>query len=216
MSANTLLFDLGDTLLHRNRPHVEWDIDLINSVTGIDKQHIQNTINDCLSGFDGIYKFYLDNEKCKTLVAEDAYYMSFFDLVLAKLNASQYLTEFLLKRRNERRYVLYPDTLKYLERLKTKYTLGVVTNGRPSRHRVLDQLELTPYFSFIFVSDEIGYKKPDTTFFTYVQNKLQTSSSAVILFDDEEKNIEAAQAFGWTATLIDHKNEGYKVLDRLL
>lgn len=216
MDDNFLLFDLGDTLLHRNRPHIEWDVDLINSLTGIDKQDIQNTINASLTGFDGIYKFYLDNEKCKTLEAEDAYYTSFFQLVFSKLNASQYVTEFLFKRRNESRYVLYPDTIKYLELLKTKYTIGVVTNGRPSRHRVLDQLGLTPYFSFVFVSDEIGCKKPDAAFFTYVQNELESSTSTVILFDDEAKNIVAAQAFGWTAILIDHKNEGYKVLDRFL
>lgn len=81
---------------------------------------------------------------------------------------------------------------------------------------MLDQLEITHYFTFIFISDEMKYKKPDQNFFDYVQSKLNVPASIITLFDDEQKNIDAAVQFGWRAHLVNHKRDGFLVLDPYL
>jgi len=54
-------------------------------------------------------------------------------------------------------------------------------------------------FDVLFISCEIGCKKPDPAFFRHIQEHLNLDGAAVLFWDDRSENVEAAQWFGWNA-----------------
>lgn len=136
----------------------------------------------------------------------------FKDLGLTEKDVDNFYNE----RNNEKRYLLFDRTKNYLERLKEKgLILGVFTNGRPSRRRVLESLEIENYFSkrLIFISDEIGLSKPNLSAFKYVKRKLNNS---VYFVDDDIDSLKTAEEIGWISIKMDHNKEGFTVLEKII
>lgn len=83
-------------------------------------------------------------------------------------------------------YFLMPDALAVCQSLSQVATLAIVTNGisRVQRNR-LRLSPLFPYISFCFVSEEIGYSKPQREFFSFVFQEMgiQTSSNVLMVGD---------------------------------
>lgn len=211
-----ILFDLGDTLIYRERPIMDFDISLINEISKIDSSTIKNTILEVEKKYQGIYKHWLDNEKCNTLENEYKYIRSFFTDLFEELGTTNKLDDFLSNRKQEIRYKLFNKAEQYLELLSVKYDLGIITNGRPSRRDVIKQLKIDLYFNnnLIFISDEIGHSKPDKSFFDFVIKEVGKDTQ-IIICDDEDRNIEYAKKIGWDSYKIDQKELGFKVLDIL-
>lgn len=211
-----ILFDLGDTLFYREKPIMDFDIKLINEISKIDNSTIKNTILEVEKKYQGIYKHWLDNEKCKTLENEHRYVRSFFTDLFEELGIVDRLNDFLSNRRQEVRYKLFDSAEQYLKSLSTKYDLGIITNGRPSRREIIKQLNIDQYFDndLIFISDEIGYSKPDKSFFDFVMKNLGQYTQTIVC-DDEDRNIEYVKNIGWDTYKIDHKKLGFQVLDIL-
>ena len=53
-----------------------------------------------------------------------------------------------------------------------------------------------PLFSNVFVSSEIGFRKPDHDCFKYILDKLNIEARDAIFFDDTYENIVAGRQFG--------------------
>jgi len=67
---------------------------------------------------------------------------------------------------------------------------------------VLENLELKNYFDGTFSSNEIGHIKLEQEFWQAVYEKLgKPNKERVLCWDDDEKNIEAARKFGFSAEL---------------
>ena len=59
-----------------------------------------------------------------------------------------------------------PGTEEAVKRLKEKYRLFLVSNGTATvQHSRLTSAGLYPYFEQVFISQEIGYNKPDKAYF---------------------------------------------------
>lgn len=70
-------------------------------------------------------------------------------------------------------HALMPHAQEVLQQLQYNHRLFVVSNG--SRFKQFQQLagsQLTPYFEKIFLSEDIGYSKPDPLFFNAVKQAL--------------------------------------------
>ncbi len=69
-----------------------------------------------------------------------------------------------------------------LEQLRNNYELVVISNGfkRQQYHR-LDNAKFSNYFSKIFLSEEIGYNKPDKNFFDIVLKNIENKEKSKIL-----------------------------------
>lgn len=69
-----------------------------------------------------------------------------------------------------------------LEQLKDKYELVIISNGfkRQQYHR-LNNAKFSRYFSKIFLSEEIGYSKPDKNFFDVVLQNIENKEKSKIL-----------------------------------
>ena len=63
---------------------------------------------------------------------------------------------------------LMPHALEVVDALAKRYVLYIVTNGfKVTQDRRLKESGLYPYFKKIFISEEIGYRKPDEKYFEY-------------------------------------------------
>ena len=78
-----------------------------------------------------------------------------------------------------------PGARTFLDRLRMRGKVFLITNGTPAaQYGRLKSVGLEHFFDGVFISDEIGYAKPDEQFFTYVLNRLQVSKCACIVIGD--------------------------------
>ena len=79
--------------------------------------------------------------------------------------------------------------------------LATVQEHHRARH-LWDGLALSRHFDAIHYSAALGAAKPDAAFYERVQARLPASRPQDLIFlDDAPRNVEAANAFGWRASL---------------
>ena len=91
---------------------------------------------------------------------------------------------------------LVEGAIETLEYLKSKnYTLSIISNGFIEvQYTKLRRSGLLPYFTNIFLSEEIGYQKPDMRFFQAVLEKLEAKpSDCLVVGDNLQTDIQGAQ-----------------------
>jgi len=91
-----------------------------------------------------------------------------------------------------------------LERLSTKYDLSIITNGiaRAQRGRIA-MSGTESLYSHIFISEEIGYRKPDVRFFEEVLKALGAKKEeCLVIGDSATSDISGAVASGIDSILL--------------
>ncbi len=94
---------------------------------------------------------------------------------------------------------LMPGARELLECLKTMpFTLCVITNGFSEvQWPKMKSSDIYKYFSHFFLSEEVGYMKPDVRFFAHVQQQLGAKpQEMVVIGDDFAVDIVGAQRAG--------------------
>jgi putative hydrolase of the HAD superfamily len=97
--------------------------------------------------------------------------------------------------------VLLPEiepTVALLPRLSRRIPCHLFSNTNPAHYAVWSRRHaraLEP-FGRIFVSHELGERKPDTAAYALVLRELGFEPSQVLFLDDTEKNVEGARAAG--------------------
>ncbi|MFQ5839051.1 MAG: HAD family hydrolase [Thermoplasmata archaeon] len=98
---------------------------------------------------------------------------------------------------------LYPDTIRVLESLSEKYTLGIISNGPGEiQWAKLDRFQLRDYFHTIIISGDVGVEKPSKAIFRLALNRAQAKAerSAHVgdnLRDDVHGALEAGLTSVW-------------------
>jgi putative hydrolase of the HAD superfamily len=107
---------------------------------------------------------------------------------------------------------LIPGTLSMLETVKRDYRLGLLTNFThgPAARNILAQVGITPFFSTILISGELGYRKPHPSVFIKLIDQLGVQTHQMLYVgDDPEPDITGARAAGiqpvWTTYVADHQ-----------
>ena len=79
-------------------------------------------------------------------------------------------------------HILMKDALEVIDTLAKKFDLYIVTNGvTATQYSRLRDSGLRPYFKDVFVSDEIGYRKPMKEYFDYCLSKIEHVKKEEIL-----------------------------------
>lgn len=106
---------------------------------------------------------------------------------------------------------LIPGTLEMLSTLRGQYRLGLLSNftHAPAALRLLDQLDLAPFFSTVVISGDVGYRKPHPLVFDRLLEGLGVERDRVVFVgDDPEPDIQGAAQAGlqpiWTTYVRDH------------
>lgn len=95
--------------------------------------------------------------------------------------------------------VLIDHAVELCQWLTTHGEIGVITNGIQSvQSQRIQNSKIAQFISFISVSDECGFAKPDVRFFDYTVKKAKNFSkqSSIIIGDREDADIQGAHNFG--------------------
>lgn len=95
--------------------------------------------------------------------------------------------------------VLMDHAVEICEWLRGHGEIGILTNGIHATQTLrIQNSKLAPYLSFVSVSEECGYAKPDVRFFEYSikMAKKFSKASAIMIGDRLETDILGAHKFG--------------------
>lgn len=94
----------------------------------------------------------------------------------------------------------YPDALPVLQRLATRYRLGVVGNQSPGTWTRLQAWGMAQFFSFCIASAEEGVAKPDPEIFRRALSQADCPPARAVMIGDRiDNDIVPAKALGiWT------------------
>ena len=95
------------------------------------------------------------------------------------------------------------DQTLFLKKLRKKYTLCLVSNTNATHIKTI-QKDSGPFlwnnfikqFKALFLSYEIGHRKPKPAYFKHVLKQMNVNPNAVLFIDDSDENIEAAAKLG--------------------
>lgn len=75
-----------------------------------------------------------------------------------------------------------PNAMDVLKQLSNDYAMSIITNGTAkTQYQRIKESNLTPFFEYIFISDEIGYRKPMKAYFDHCLNTMKDVSRDQIL-----------------------------------
>ncbi|HEX5002845.1 MAG TPA: YjjG family noncanonical pyrimidine nucleotidase [Bacteroidia bacterium] len=100
---------------------------------------------------------------------------------------------------------LFPGALEVLEQLRSTHSLYIITNGfREVQYKKLLHSGLIHYFDKVHISEEIGWKKPDSEIFIHaVREAGQPFDKCVMVGDNPETDISGALNVGIQPILFD-------------
>ncbi|OAV44999.1 YjjG family noncanonical pyrimidine nucleotidase [Lewinella sp. 4G2] len=102
---------------------------------------------------------------------------------------------------------MLPGALDLLNKCNGEYQLGLITNGLKEVQRPrLAATQLSPYFEFIVISDEIGVAKPSAAFFdvAYEQMGGVEKHEVLVIGDNPNADVAGALAYGFDACWLRH------------
>lgn len=96
-------------------------------------------------------------------------------------------------------HIFMPHALQTIQHLSRIYDLYLITNGTARiQKRRLQSADILPYFRDVFISQEIGFNKPDARYFEHCFAKIPhfTKEKAVIVGDSLSSDIRGGNAVG--------------------
>ena len=95
------------------------------------------------------------------------------------------------------------DQTLFLKKLRKKYTLCLVSNTNATHIKTIKK-DSGPFlwnnfikqFEALFLSYEIGHRKPNPAYFKHVLKQMNVKQHDVLFIDDSDENIEAAAKLG--------------------
>jgi len=104
------------------------------------------------------------------------------------------------------------ERIDLLKELKNHYTICMLSNTNSIHYKKVEEILLrdcglktfSPIFDRLFLSYEMGYKKPDPAIYKEVVRQLDTTADRCMFFDDIKANLTAAENAGLQTYHIDH------------
>ncbi len=183
-TVTAIVFDLDQTLFDRQRALDDW----ISSLT-LDKA-------------DQLRLRMLDQNGYGN---RDSFFTAFKSITGCNLDQHSFVRAFV-------RYIQPDYSLNLcLKRLGARYSIAILTNGGVSTQQAkIQSLLLDEVFprSRIFISEEIGFAKPDYRAFEFVANAFGVPArECLYLGDSVETDVEPARSAGWMAQEVRSRSE---------
>jgi len=107
---------------------------------------------------------------------------------------------------------LLEGTNEILDYLKPKYRLHILTNGfKEVQHIKLHESGIKKHFNNIFISEEMGFQKPDKEIFEAARKTAKVDTDACIMIGDSfENDIAGALNAGWKAIYFSSRKKRMK------
>lgn len=107
-----------------------------------------------------------------------------------------------------------PGIRDILARAATQHPLYLLSNTNPPHHTAwgADYATMLSPFTRLFVSSEIGRRKPEPAAFHYVAEAIGKPPESILFFDDSMENVDGARAVGMPAV---HVRTTQDIIDAL-
>ncbi|MBP5366377.1 MAG: YjjG family noncanonical pyrimidine nucleotidase [Bacteroidales bacterium] len=204
-----ILFDLDHTLFDFNRNSFI-ALRMLYMKFGL-KKHF-HSLDSFLSTYKThnilLWQLFAKNEVDKEGVSVGRFYRSLCDVGVDNYALARQMADFYLRTTSEQKrlmpYAL--ATLRYLYR--RPYKISIITNGFvEAQYRKINNCGLSHFMTGVFISEEIGAKKPTPEFFDAVFKSLDTNASeCVVVGDSMESDIQGAVSLGIRAILYNPDN----------
>jgi putative hydrolase of the HAD superfamily len=108
---------------------------------------------------------------------------------------------------------LYPEVPGLLEELAPHFRLAVISNFDGRLRLILQHLGISNYFSYIFISSELGADKPDPEIFRRALKIMHLNADEVLhVGDDPDRDWKAAAAAGLLVFRLDRPRNSLRDL----
>ncbi len=182
-SVDAALFDLGGVV-------IETDFDQVFAHWAEHSNHHPDAIKAKFS-FDD---FYQQHERGKISASE--YFASLRGSLGINISDTQFIDGW-----NAIYVREVPGIAALLQRLNEKVPLYAFTNSNPTHQQVWSKrfAEVLSLFHTVFVSSELGKRKPEPEAFRVVAEAMGIQLPRIVFFDDTWENVEEARAMGMQA-----------------
>ena len=204
MKYTTLLFDLDNTLLDFNKAEENAIIKIMEQY-GIEPSSenikLYSGIND--KKWKALERREITKERLLVERFEDFFKAVGVDADCVRVNLEY--REYLAQGR-----FLVDGALEVCRELKKKYKMHLITNGTTAVQKGrLDGTELRACFDRVFISDEIGFVKPEKEFFDYVLKATgETDRTKILVIGDSlSSDIAGAVNSGFDSCWLNHNGE---------
>jgi putative hydrolase of the HAD superfamily len=122
--------------------------------------------------------------------------LKIFDNTINEFFASHFVSRTPLKKN------LIEGAIELMDTVKSRYTLSIITNGfKEVQYIKMDESGLRKYFEHIFISEEVGFNKPNPDIFKFAMNKSGASiaENCLMIGDSLEADIHGAISAGMKA-----------------
>jgi putative hydrolase of the HAD superfamily len=122
--------------------------------------------------------------------------LKIFDNTINEFFASHFVSRTPLKKN------LIEGAIELMDTVKSRYTLSIITNGfKEVQYIKMEESGLRKYFEHIFISEEVGFNKPNPDIFKFAMNKSGASiaENCLMIGDSLEADIHGAIGAGMKA-----------------
>ena len=112
---------------------------------------------------------------------------------------------------------LYSEVMDVLRKLRPRFQLGVISNFDGRLRFILEHLGISKFFSYVFISSELGADKPDPEIFRRALKVIGSKPNQVLhVGDDSDRDWKAASAAGLAVFELDRKKNSLRDLLTIL
>lgn len=199
---NAIIFDWGDTL-SPGIPEGGFPVERIKRKFKLNEKKI----NQCLEILEQIEGWLKNVPDPRSVKQERKIQNNFWGMLAQKTKIKDgdsfvnYLLEWNLEKATP---ILFPevlDTISYLS--KKNYTLGILSNGWPSRLLEIQRTGIAEYFKVILVSSIIGAEKPDIKAYQIALKKIGIPANQILMVDNKEEYLNPAHKLGMKVVYLD-------------
>ena len=172
----TILFDIDDTLFDFGK---DQEIAFKEAMSIIGQQCTEKKYEDYNQINLGMWEKLNEGK-----IALEELFVKRFEIFFEKYAIKQDAKEFdkILTYAFQKTGTPIEGTKKVLEQLAGKYELAITSNGpKNQQYHRLDNAKFSKYFSNIFISEEVGFNKPDKRFFDIVFANIENKEKSKIL-----------------------------------
>jgi FMN phosphatase YigB (HAD superfamily) len=112
---------------------------------------------------------------------------------------------------------LVPGIDRVLTVAQERFPLFAFTNSNPAHKSVWEHRYANPLSAFqsVFVSSDVGARKPDPEAFHLVAKRMGFDPDEVLFFDDGPENVEGARTVGMQGVLVGSITDVHRALSRI-
>lgn len=199
-----LLFDLDNTLLDFTKSSQLAFADLMQFF----KIESEKDLYAIYSPINAKYWHYFEKQKINAQELNAGRFKEFLQTIAIELNENDLAKKYL------ELLVLYSNWIDGAEDLLKKYAqthhLAIITNGlSDAQHLRLEKHDMKKYFKHIFISEEIGFSKPNSLFFETVYHKINrpNKNEILVIGDNPNSDIKGAKNFNLASCWYDYRKD---------